>query len=610
MKVLVDVTNDGSQAGSFSTILNVKESGAADFKPVAVRDITLGGGDTGTVSFFLVREVQGTYQVQVEGRRGELLRGRFDVFTTLGPLLLALSDLVIEPSAVAPGERVTITAFVENRSNVDGRTELDLRINGVLADQRSVFVPAGGREQITFTFVPPAEGTFTVDITDPQEILTAVTGEITVAVPVEPARFITSPLTISPVEVAPGEQVTVSFDLSNLGSVGDHEVILLLNGVRIDSRVVTVEELETETVVFTLTAPDQPGDYTVEVDGVTASFRVVRLLVPVPRVVSVTTIPGRVQPGASITIAVDLVNDFNVEARRTLTVVLDGRTIEEREVVLGAGQASRESFTFAAPDAIGIHVVELDGQVREFEVVARIVEVVLNLVVLDVSPSEADPGQLVTITATLRNSGEELGQTDVILKIRGLEVERKTVVVPGLSDAPVTFTLTRAEEGDYAVQVEVVAGVDVRVLTGSFRVVPGEVVRAPANLISQPDTLTITPEKLESGEPVVVQLDVTNVGGLEGSRILRLIVDGKEIEVREITVGPGETLTVFFARLVERSVGTHTVQVDGKTAEFTVTKPASLAVSLPLLVIFALTIAFMAFLVYMRATVPRPPVRP
>ena len=548
--------------------------------------------------------------MQVEGRRGELLRGRFDVFTTLGPLLLALSDLVIEPSAVAPGERVTITAFVENRSNVDGRTELELRINGVLADQRSVFVPAGGREQITFTFVPPAEGTFTVDITDPQEILTAVTGEITVAVPVEPARFITSPLTISPVEVAPGEQVTVSFDLSNLGGVGDHEVILLLNGVRIDSRVVTVEELETETVVFTLTAPDQPGDYTVEVDGVTASFRVVRLLVPVPRVVSVTTIPGRVQPGASITIAVDLVNDFNVEARRTLTVVLDGRTNEEREVVLGAGQASRESFTFAAPDAIGIHVVELDGQVREFEVVARIVEVVLNLVVLDVSPSEADPGQLVTITATLRNSGEELGQTDVILKIRGLEVERKTVVVPGLSYAPVTFTLTRAEEGDYAVQVEVVAGVDVGVLTGSFRVVPGEVVRAPANLISQPDTLTITPEKLESGEPVVVQLDVTNVGGLEGSRILRLIVDGKEIEVREITVGPGETLTVFFARLVERSVGTHTVQVDGKTAEFTVTKPASLAVSLPLLVIFALTIAFMAFLVYMRATVPRPPVRP
>ena len=43
VKVLVDVTNDGSQAGSFSTILNVKEPGAADFKPVAVRDITLGG---------------------------------------------------------------------------------------------------------------------------------------------------------------------------------------------------------------------------------------------------------------------------------------------------------------------------------------------------------------------------------------------------------------------------------------------------------------------------------------------------------------------------------------------------------------------------------------
>ena len=168
----------------------------------------------------------------------------------------------------------------------------------------------------------------------------------------------------------------------------------------------------------------------------------------------------------------DLVNDFDVEARRTLALVLDGGTIAQREVVLSPGEAKTEVFTFEAPDVAGIHRVEMDGQVREFEVVAQIVETSLDLVSpLTVSPEQVELGQLVTITAILRNSGEEEGRMDVILKIGGGEVDRRTVVVPGSSEVPVTFTVTRHEAGDYAVEVEAVVGAHVKVLRGSFRAV-------------------------------------------------------------------------------------------------------------------------------------------
>ena len=60
---------------------------------------------------------------------------------------------------------------------------------------------------------------------------------------------------------------------------------------------------------------------------------------------------------------------------------------------------------------------------------------------------------------------------------------------------------------------------------------------------------------------------------------------------------------------MERSVGTHTVTADGLPAiEFSVTKPAPLSATIPLLLIFAILVAGLALLIYARASKgTRPP---
>ena len=468
VKITVDAVNQGTQAASFSVILNVRRPGRLEFEPLQVKEITPASGQVGTVAFFFAPEEMGRHDVEVDG-----VRSAFDVAPRIDPASVRLSDLRIEPAQVRPGGTVTVSALVENLGDVDGSAGVKLRLNGVLQQLRAVLVPGLGGVRLAFEVQLVTEGTFMVEMVDPEERVQPLTGQIVVEFPLQPTRLSYGALEISPLEVSPGEVATVSFDLSNLGEQSaDRTVILLLDGAEIARRELTLAPLSSTPVSFIIAAPDQPGEHTVSVDGLMGLVRVVELVVPVPRVVTVAQIPGRVQPGESITVAVDLVNDFDVEARRTLALVLDGGTIAQREVVLSPGEAKTEVFTFEAPDVAGIHRVEMDGQVREFEVVAQIVETSLDLVSpLTVSPEQVEPGQLVTITAILRNSGEEEGRTDVILKIGGGEVDRRTVVVPGSSEVPVTFTVTRHEAGDYAVEVEAVVGAHVKVLRGSFRAV-------------------------------------------------------------------------------------------------------------------------------------------
>ena len=163
----------------------------------------------------------------------------------------------------------------------------------------------------------------------------------------------------------------------------------------------------------------------------------------------------------------------------------------------------------------------------------------------------------------------------------------------------VSFEVRRELEGDYEVEVEATEAVDVTLLEASFTV--GRITPPVAQLVLVPQTLRVSPDTLTSGEPVIVSIDVSNEGQAPGSRTIVLIVDGKEIESKEVTLDPIGIETVSFT-LVERGVVTHTVALDGATAEFTVTRPAPLALTIALLVIFALLVGGLARVIYVGAT--------
>ena len=123
-------------------------------------------------------------------------------------------------------------------------------------------------------------------------------------------------------------------------------------------------------------------------------------------------------------------------------------------------------------------------------------------------------------------------------------------------------------------------------------------------MILVPGTLTVEPGRVDSGERVFVRVNVSNEGGVEGSVKVVLTLDGKDIQTRDILVLAGETEELRFSPIVERDVGTHTVEVAVGTkklvAEFTVTTPAPLGVTIPLIVIFALVTMLLSVLMYAR----------
>jgi len=83
----------------------------------------------------------------------------------------------------------------------------------------------------------------------------------------EPASFEMSPLNISPEQVHPNQQVSISSSITNSGGeVGNYEAVLSINGQIQDSQTVSVSPGSNHTVVFSINKAT-PGTYTVTLGG-------------------------------------------------------------------------------------------------------------------------------------------------------------------------------------------------------------------------------------------------------------------------------------------------------------------------------------------------------
>ena len=430
------------------------------------------------------------------------LTGTFDVGRKIDPSNLSFSDLLITPSVVQSGEPVKVSMSVENLGDEDGRADIEFRINGVLHQFRSLPVPGRGRVDVIFDFIPPAEGTYTVELIDPEEKVQPLRGELRAVFQKTPAHFTVSRLEIVPLDAGPGEEVTVAFEISNVGETpGKLAPVLSLNGEEVARHddILVIDGLATEPVIFIIAAPPEAGEYTVNIQDtdLTGSFRVVETVVATLRIVSLDVAPGLIDVGDDVTVVVVVENAFGQPATGRLSVTLDDSVIEEMTLELGAGEARTETFIIPQPP-VGPHVVEIEGISTKFEVREGVVErqAILNLVPpLTVSPLEGRPGEPVTITANLANHGDEEGQTDVVLRVSGQEIERRGVLVPGQQEVSLRFEVRPVEEGEYDVEVEAVGSI----LEGTFRTATASL-KPSRKLTPTPSaTPTQTPEPPKTG---------------------------------------------------------------------------------------------------------------
>jgi len=192
------------------------------------------------------------------------------------PAAFSVTNLSVTPLEVEPGETVTIIVLVANTGGEAGSYQVNLVINDLVEATKEVTVRAGLSKEVTFSVTREEAGSYTVTV-DGQS------GSFTVAPVVvlpEPAAFSVSYLSFSPLEVEPGEAVTITVLVANTGGEsGSYTVVLKIDGVKEAEETVTLAAGESQDVSFSATR-EEPGNYTVTVDGWSGSFTVLLLVEP------------------------------------------------------------------------------------------------------------------------------------------------------------------------------------------------------------------------------------------------------------------------------------------------------------------------------------------
>lgn len=329
----------------------------------------------------------------------------------------------------------------------------------------------------------------------------------------------------------------------------------------------------------------------IEDTDLAGSFRVLPVIEePRVRISRLDVDPSSLVVGGNVTVSVEIENtSTDGEATGKLILNVDGVVFEERNVALAAGETRTETFTLEQPP-IGSHTVEIEGLPATFEVTeAKVVQrpAVLNLVTpLTVAPREVSPGEMVTVVVRVRNDGDLPGSTTLIVRVNGDVVERRDVQVPGKGTRTEEFQVSRDDSGDYVVDVQALQAVDVTLLDGSFTVTA--LPEAKLELKRPP---TVTPKTVTTGQPVTISVLVANEGAIEGTIPVRLLIDGALIDTQDVTLGAGESTTVEFADVVELGVGTHAVEVNGLSVQFTVTGAAG---GFPIIVLIVIVVVVLA----------------
>jgi len=115
----------------------------------------------------------------------------------------------------------------------------------------------------------------TITITGSPVLEIPVSLHIESATSVEPANLSASALSISPQQVEPGQEVTISINVANTGGeTGSYNAVLYINEVVEDSQSVSVAAGASENVIFTV-SKSQAGGYDVSLAGQSGQFEVV-----------------------------------------------------------------------------------------------------------------------------------------------------------------------------------------------------------------------------------------------------------------------------------------------------------------------------------------------
>jgi len=251
--------------------------------------------------------------------------------------------------------------------------------------------------------------------------------------------------------------------------------------------------------------------------------------------------------GDAVVVSATLTNAGNTEGEYVAELSVNGVTEQSETLALGPKSSQPLSFTLTKSEP-GRYDVQLGELTASFTV--------LGVGNLEISPSEVEVGQPVTVSADLHNVAETETTYHSSLLWQGKGVEAKDITVAGSSRKRVTFTWAPAASGTY--EVELLG------LSGSLKVLK------PAEF--KIGNLNIAPNPVKVGKQVTITATIKNVGEATGTYDASLLVDGAVLQATEVTLAGGATETVSFSASKD-SPGNYDIEISGQQVTLRVVQP-------------------------------------
>jgi hypothetical protein len=176
---------------------------------------------------------------------------------------LEIGSVTVEPSFVEAGQSFEVRAEVGNLGFVEADYTATLKLNDGTEASQSSTIDEGGTETLVLSAVKQSSGFSTGSL----EI-----GRMSIDLGVSPIEF--SNLTVQPVQAAPGDDIRVQAEVSNVSEERSIlSVSLSLDGVVEATEILTLEGGATETVTF-LVSMDTAGTYEVAIGNLSQEFTV------------------------------------------------------------------------------------------------------------------------------------------------------------------------------------------------------------------------------------------------------------------------------------------------------------------------------------------------
>ncbi|MEM1689920.1 MAG: CARDB domain-containing protein [Candidatus Hadarchaeales archaeon] len=263
------------------------------------------------------------------------------------------------------------------------------------------------------------------------------------------AQFVIENLKLSKDNALPGENVTVQVTVKNVGTAdGQHTLVLRVDNNVVDNLTVYLAAGQSTTVSFTVSIL-QLGPHTISVDNLSAILNIVGMAQF--RLENLSISKSALRPGETFSVQVSVVNFGTIAGSYNVILRLNGTQIDNRQVELNPGQSATVTFSLSIQQ-IGTHTVSVDGFSRIVTVSEEVAEFAVEN--LRLSKNRARPGEQVTASVDVANVGTISGSYTLTLKIDGVQIETREVLLAAGQRTTVDFTVSVEEPGEHTISVD------------------------------------------------------------------------------------------------------------------------------------------------------------